>query len=101
MATLKGSMSTEGQRLQDLSYLTGARYVQPAVPVLVIAQPISEVLEGPMNYPLRYRCIHKRQNFGVNLYIIFIFVALDIASSYAMGCRQFAPSRGLVMMSWS
>ena len=46
-------------------------------------------------------CIHKRQNFGLIVHIILIFVALDIASSYAMGCRQFAVPQGLVMVSWS
>jgi len=40
-------MSTEGERdCKFLPYITGARYVHPAVPVLVIAQPSSEVPEG-------------------------------------------------------
>ena len=35
-----------------MSYLTGARYVLSTVSVLVVAQPISEVPEGLMNYPV-------------------------------------------------
>ena len=51
MATPKGSTSTEGER-QFLSYLTGARYVHPAVSVWIIAQQSSEVPEGFTNYTM-------------------------------------------------
>ena len=37
-----------------LSYLAGARYVHPAVSVLVVARPNSEVRVGLMNYPVHY-----------------------------------------------
>jgi len=51
-------MSTEGETLKFLSYLTGARYVYPAVSVLVVAQPSSEVPEGLMNYPVHIIQFH-------------------------------------------
>jgi hypothetical protein len=52
MVTPMQSMSTEERHSKFLSYLTGARYVLSAVSVLVVAQPILEVPEGPMNYPV-------------------------------------------------
>ena len=46
-------MSTEGEgHSKFLSYLTGTRYVHPAVSALSVAQPSSEVPEGLMNYPI-------------------------------------------------
>ena len=45
-------MSTEGETLQVSVHLTGARYVLSAVSVLVVVQPISEVPEVFMNYPV-------------------------------------------------
>jgi len=50
---LKGSMPAEGERHSKfLSYVAGARYTHPAVSVLVVAQPSSEVPEELMNYPV-------------------------------------------------
>ena len=46
-----------------LSYLTGARYVHPALSVLVVAQPSLEVPEGLMNYPV----------YIITLYMIYIY----------------------------
>jgi hypothetical protein len=42
--------------LKFLSYLTGAQYVLSAVPVLIVAQPSSEVPEGLTNYSV-YACM--------------------------------------------
>ena len=41
-----------------MSYRTGARYVHPAVSVLVVAQPSSKVPEGLTNYPI-YKTVCK------------------------------------------
>jgi hypothetical protein len=54
MVTPKFSMSTEGETLKFLSYLTGARYVLAAVSVFVVVQPSSEVTEVLMNYLVNF-----------------------------------------------
>jgi hypothetical protein len=45
-------MSTEGETLQFLSYLTGIHMLLSAVSVLVCGQPSLEVPEGLTNYPV-------------------------------------------------
>jgi hypothetical protein len=62
MVTPKGSMSTEGERLQFPSYLTGTDMLLSAVSVLVVAQPSLEVPEGLMNYPVLKNYTHTSQN---------------------------------------
>jgi hypothetical protein len=65
MVTPKGSMSTEGETLlKFLSYLTGAQYVLFAVSVLVAEQPISEVPEGLIIYPV-YRCFQSHTSHSL------------------------------------
>jgi hypothetical protein len=45
-------MSTEGETLKFLSYLTGIDMLLSAVSVLVVVQSRSEDLEGLMNHPV-------------------------------------------------
>jgi len=46
----RGACQQRDRHSKFLFYLTGARYVHPVVSVLVVAQPSSEVPEGPTNY---------------------------------------------------
>jgi len=83
MVTPKMSMSTEGETLHFLSYLTADRYVHPAVSVLVVAQPSSEVLEGLKNYPV-YECkflpCRLLCNFSKIFDIIYTDTMLEVLS---------------------
>jgi hypothetical protein len=57
MVTLKGSMSTQGETLQVLSYLTGARYVHPWWPIehmTNISRTYSTVLADGPGQPIHF-----------------------------------------------
>ena len=52
-------MSTEEETLQTWRDSLRIDMLLSAVPVLVVAQPGSEVPEGLMNYPVEYRSVGK------------------------------------------
>jgi hypothetical protein len=54
----KGSMSTEGERLQVSVLPYSCSICSYAVSVLVVVQPSSEVPEGLINYPV-YQSSHS------------------------------------------
>ena len=58
MVTPKGSMSTDGETLQVSVLPYGFSICPPLVSVLVVAQPISEVPEGLVNYSV-YVCVYR------------------------------------------
>ena len=67
MVTPNGSMSTEEETLQFLSYLTGDQYVYSTLSVLRVVQPSSDVPDGLMNIQYIYINRSLRSRMGVKV----------------------------------